>query len=131
MFGIKDFYTSILKKLLSDALTFTETIIDLNDHGKRIIYHSCKSLLFNQEQTWMNKRSDLFDISMSAYYSTEVRELIGIFYCICWDGNAIQKALDYIGTMDCQFLRTAMVRKWKALRNVYKKYLKTMVWTQL
>ena len=51
MFDIKDFYPSISKELLTDA----ETIINLDDHDKKIIYHSRKSLLFNQEQTWMKK----------------------------------------------------------------------------
>ena len=41
MFDIKDFYPSISKEILTDALTFTYTII----------YHSRKSLLFSQEQT--------------------------------------------------------------------------------
>ena len=58
MFDIKDFYPSILKELLIDALTFAEPIINLDDQDKKIIYHSCKSLLFNQEQTWMKKGSD-------------------------------------------------------------------------
>ena len=31
--------------------------------------------------------------------------------------------------MDCQFLRTVVVHKWKRLRNACKKYLRTMVWT--
>ena len=51
MFDIKDFYPSISKGLLNDALTFVETIINIDDHDKKIIYHSRKSLLFNQEQT--------------------------------------------------------------------------------
>ena len=75
MFDIKDFYPSISKELLTDA----ETIINLDDHDKKIIYHSRKSLLFNQEQTWMKKGSDLFDVSMDAYDGAEVCELIGIF----------------------------------------------------
>ena len=79
MFGIKDFYPSFSKELLNDALTFAETIINLDDHDKKIIYHSRKSLLFNQEQTWMKKGSDLFDVSMDAYDGAEVCELIGIF----------------------------------------------------
>ena len=54
MFDIKDFYPSISKGLLNDALTFVETIINIDDLDK-IIYHSRKSLLFNQEQTWMKK----------------------------------------------------------------------------
>ena len=79
MFDIKDFYPSISKELLTDALTFAETIINLDDQDKKIIYHSRKSLLFNQEQTWMKKGSDLFDVSMGAYDGAEVCELIGIF----------------------------------------------------
>ena len=76
MFDIKDFYPSISKELLTDALTFAETI---DDQDKKIIYHSRKSLLFKQEQTWMKKGSDLFDVSMGAYDGAEVCELIGIF----------------------------------------------------
>ena len=79
MFDIKDFYPSISKELLTDALTFAETIINLDDQDKKIIYHSRKSLLFNQKQTWMKKGSDLFDVSMGAYDGAEVCELIGIF----------------------------------------------------
>ena len=79
MFDIKDFYPSISKELLTDALTFAETIINLDDQDKKIIYHSRKSLLFNQEQTWMKKGNDLFDVSMGAYDGAEVCELIGIF----------------------------------------------------
>ena len=51
MFYIIDLYPSISKELLTDALTFAEAIINLDDHDKKIIYHSRKSLLFNQEQT--------------------------------------------------------------------------------
>ena len=78
MFDIKDLYSSVLKELfLTDALTLAETVINLDDHDK-IIYHSLKSLLFSQEQTWMKKRSDLFDVSMGAYNGVEMCELIGI-----------------------------------------------------
>ena len=79
MFDNKDFYPSIAKELLTDTLTFGETIINLVDHDKKIIYHSRKSLLFNQEQTWMKKGSDLFDVLMGDYDVAEVSELIGIF----------------------------------------------------
>ena len=40
MFDIKDFHLSILKELLTYALTFVETIINLDDHDMKIIYHS-------------------------------------------------------------------------------------------
>ena len=79
MFDIKDFYPSVSKELLADALTFAETLINLDDHDKKIIYHSRKSLLFSQEQTWMKKESNLFDVSMGAYDVAEMCELLGIF----------------------------------------------------
>ena len=59
MFDIKDFYLLVSKELLTDVLIFAKTIINLDDHERKIIYHSRKSLLFNQEQTWMKKGSDL------------------------------------------------------------------------
>ena len=79
MFDIKYFYPSISKELLTDAVTFAETIINLDDHDEKIIYHFRKSLIFNQEQTWIKKGSNLFDVSMGAYDGAEKCELIGIF----------------------------------------------------
>ena len=78
MLDVKDFYPLISKELLTDALTFAETIINLDDHDKNIIYHSRKSLLFNRKKTWMKNGSDLFDVLMGAYNGVEVCELIGI-----------------------------------------------------
>ena len=37
MLDIKDFYPSISKELLTNALTLAETIINLDDHDKKII----------------------------------------------------------------------------------------------
>ena len=79
MFDVKDFYLSISKEYLSDTVTFVETRINIDNYDKQIIYHSRKSSLFNQEQTWMKKRSDLFDVQMGVYDGAEVCELIAIF----------------------------------------------------
>ena len=78
MFDIKDFYPSISKELQRDVLNFAETIINLVDQDKKVIFPSCKSLLYNQEQTWMKKEDGLFDISMDFDDSAEVCELIDI-----------------------------------------------------
>ena len=82
MFDIKDFYLSISKELLTDALTFAETIINLGDHDKKVTNHSRKSLLFKvtKEETCMKKRSNLFHVSMGVYDDVEVCEPIGAFY---------------------------------------------------
>ena len=78
MFDIKDFYPSVSKELLDDVLNFAETIINLVDQDKKVIFHSCKSLLYNQEQTWMKKGDNLFDVSMDFDDGSEVCELIDI-----------------------------------------------------
>ena len=126
MLDIKDIYPSISKELLNDALTFAETIINLDDQDKKIMYHSHKLLLYNQEQTWMKKGSDLFGVSMGAYDGVKMCELTGIFLL-----NLLGRQYDTknIGLYrDDGLSRTLVVRKWKRLRNAYKKYLRTMVW---
>ena len=65
-------FTRQFLEFLTNALAFAETMINLDDHDKKIIYHSRKSLLFNQEQTWMKKGSDLFDVSIGASDGREV-----------------------------------------------------------
>ena len=42
--------------ILTDALPFAETLINLDDHDQKIIYNSHKLLLFNQEQTWVDEK---------------------------------------------------------------------------
>ena len=79
IFEIKDFYPSILKEILTDTLTFVEAIIKLDGQDKKIKYDSFKSLLFNQEQTWMKKEGELFAVSIGAYDGLEVCELLSIF----------------------------------------------------
>ena len=72
VFDIKDFYPSVSKELLTDALIFAETIIiNLDDHDKKIIYHSHKWLLFNQEKA--QTKTNLFDVSIGACDGVEVR----------------------------------------------------------
>ena len=72
-------FTRQFLEFLTNALALAKTMINLDDHDKKIIHHSRKSLLFNQEQTWMKKGSDLFDVSVGASDGREVCELIRIF----------------------------------------------------
>ena len=38
-----------------------------------------KSLLFNGDETWMKKESNLFDVTMGAFDGAEICELVGTF----------------------------------------------------
>ena len=77
LFDIKEFYPSITENLLKKALTFAEAHTHLSDDDKAIIHHARKSLLFNDQQTWIKRDSGLFDVTMGAYDGAEVCELVG------------------------------------------------------
>ena len=68
----------------------------------------------------MKKRSDLFDVLMGAYGGADVCDLVGIFLLNLLGKQYDTKILAYIGTIDCQFLKTVVVCKWKRLRSPTK-----------
>ena len=76
IFDIKEFYPSITENLLKKALTFAEARTLLSDDHKAIIHHARKSLLFNNQQTWIKRDSGLFDVAMGADDGVEVCELV-------------------------------------------------------
>ena len=92
VFDIKDFYPTITKDLLTKCLKFAEEKVQISNDDKKIIYHGRKSLLFNEEGTWM-KKDGLFDVTMGAYDGVEVCELVGTFLldkiCEKYDKNSI------------------------------------------
>ena len=92
VFDIKDFYPTITKDLLTKCLKFAEEKVQISNDDKKIIYHARKSLLFNEEGTWM-KKDGLFDVTMGAYDGAEVCELVGTFLldkiCEKYEKNSI------------------------------------------
>ena len=66
IFDIREFYPSITANLLKKVLTFAEAHTHLSDDNKTIIHHARKSLLFNDQQTWIKRDSGLFDVTMGA-----------------------------------------------------------------
>ena len=82
VFDIREFYPSITENLLKKALTFAEAHTHLSVYDKAIIHLARKSLLFNNQQTWIKRDSGLFNVTMGAYDEAEVCELVGnyLFY---------------------------------------------------
>ena len=80
MFDIKDFYLSISKELLSDVLTFAETIIYLDNHVRRLNTAPINRYFSIKKKRRWKKRSDLFDASMDAHDGAEVHERVVFFY---------------------------------------------------
>ena len=84
VFDIKHFYPSIKQKLLTDALTFARQHLHLTENEISIINHTRKSLLFNGDETWIKKESNLFDVTMGAFDGAEICELVGTIFCRCF-----------------------------------------------
>ena len=66
MFYIKDFHPEIKEELLFKGLRFVQEYIDITSKDREILYHVCKSLLFDEKDTWMKKQSGLFEVTMGA-----------------------------------------------------------------
>ena len=79
MFNKKDFYLLIQEELLNKRLRFAQEYIDINRKDMEIIDHARKSLLVDEKDTWMEKQSGLFDVTMGAYDGAEVCELVGTY----------------------------------------------------
>ena len=55
MFSIKNFYLLIQEELLNKGLRFTKEYMDMSSKYREIIYHACKSLFFDEKDTFMKK----------------------------------------------------------------------------
>ena len=65
------------KKLWIKGLKFVELYTNISDEDKRIINHSRKSSLVNNQQAWIKTKSVLFDVTKGTYDCAEVCELVG------------------------------------------------------
>ena len=79
MFNIKDFYPTIKEDLLIKALEFLKQYVTIKFKDRETIFHSGKSLKYNQGVPWIKKQTNNFDVTMGSSDGTKVCELIGIF----------------------------------------------------
>ena len=76
---IVDFYPSISEQLLTKAIAFARSQVDIDPKIIDVILHARKSLLFTSEGTWVKKNGSLFDVTMGSYDGAEVCELVGLY----------------------------------------------------
>ena len=79
VFDIKDFYPSIKETLLLEALAFASSHVQITKRDMDTIRHARKSLLFDDDSTWIKRNGGLFDVTMGAFDGAEVCELIGTY----------------------------------------------------
>ena len=79
-FDIVDFYPSIRKNLLMDAIKYAKQHTNISAKEIEIIMHARKSLLFDKDERWIKKNNDsAFDVTMGSYDGAEVCELVGLY----------------------------------------------------
>ena len=79
-FDIEEFYPSISKELLLNALNFAKSITTVSEEDEKVIFHSRKSMLFTSNNSWMKKSGDPeFDVTMGSYDGAELCELVGLY----------------------------------------------------
>lgn len=76
---IKDFYPSIKKKKLSEALLFAKDFVNLKPKDIKIIPPGRKSVLFHGGEVWVNNfESDYDNVAQGSYDELELLEVEGI-----------------------------------------------------
>lgn len=78
-FDIVNFYPSISKELLLEALSWAKNLTTITDEDTKIILHCRKTFLFYQEEAWVKKTNSDFDVAMGSLDSAEICELTGLY----------------------------------------------------
>ena len=78
-FDIVEFYPSISEELLERAVSYAKPISAITEQQESIIWHSRKSLLFNEKFTWTKKDGRLLDVTMGSFDGAEICELVGLY----------------------------------------------------
>ena len=84
-----------MEKLLSDALVYAKGLINTSKDQEAIIWHSRKSLLFNDNSTWVKKQSGDFDVTMGSFDGAEVCELVGLYLLSLLRKSGFSSSLSY------------------------------------
>ena len=65
--------------MFHEALQFAKIHVNLTQRDIEVMFHSRKSLLYNNGIPWVKKEGTGFDVTMGAYDGAEICGLIGIF----------------------------------------------------
>ena len=78
-FDIIDFYPSITKNILIDSINYARKYIDITIEQYEIILACRKTVLKNNDSTWVKNGLDNFDVPMVGYDSSQIADLVGLY----------------------------------------------------
>ena len=74
-----DFYPSISKKVFIDSIYYAKNYVELTDEQYQVILACRKTVLKNNDSTWIKTGLDNFDILMDGYDSDQIADLVGLY----------------------------------------------------
>ena len=78
-FDINSYYPSITENLFNEALEWSKGYTTIPEEEIQILRHTRKSFLFYQDEPWVKKTCENFDVTMGAYDGAEMCEFIGLY----------------------------------------------------
>ena len=78
---------------MKQVLHFSENYFKVSNEDKAINKYARNSLRFNDQQTWIKKKSRLFDVMIGAYDDANVWELFVILYQLTLKHDKINMGL--------------------------------------
>ena len=74
-----NFYPSITEELLKKAIEHGRKYVEFTEKEVEIILQDRRAILVYDDDIWIKKYGDFFDVTMGAYDGAEVCELVGLF----------------------------------------------------
>ena len=78
-FDVCEFYPSITEELLTKALYFASSYVNISVEDRQIILQVRKSFLFNNITPWNKKQNSEFDVGMGCFDGAECCNLVGLY----------------------------------------------------
>ena len=78
-FDIESFYPNITRELLTNAIQWASTMVDIPQEDIDLIMLTKMSILVSGGETWVKKGQDPFDVGMGSYDGAEACDIVGLY----------------------------------------------------
>ena len=78
-FDIDQFYPSITQELLRKSIEWAETLVEITDEEKHIIYSTKQNILYWNGKPWVKKGDSKCDVTMGSWDGAETSDLVGLY----------------------------------------------------
>ena len=75
-------YPPISKEVLIDRINYAKNYVEITDEQYQIILACRKTVLKNNDSTWITAGLDNFDLPMGEYDSVQIADLVGLYIYI-------------------------------------------------